>query len=114
MQQMVEAEASCPRCHFHGDTTKLKFQREVGCPTVSKNGYVCHKDKAAAEVKFAEHFHRRGRGGHGGWGGHGGRGHGGEQQKSTASRATSNYADSRSSWSQVAQHLNPPSALVYM
>ena len=50
----------------------------------SKNGYMCHKDKAAAEVittKVLEQFHRQGRGDRGGQGGrgdHGGRGCGGK------------------------------------
>ena len=50
IQQMVGAEASCPGCHFRGDAVKLKFHQEVDCPELSKNSYVCHKDKAATEV----------------------------------------------------------------
>ena len=54
-QQMVEAEASCPGCHFHGDAAKQEFHQEVGCPTLPKKSYVCHKDTSAAEVITALH-----------------------------------------------------------
>ena len=39
---MIREDKSCPGCHFNHpkDSPKLKFHQEVGCPALSKQGYL--------------------------------------------------------------------------
>ena len=54
---MIREDKSCLGCHFNhpGDSPKLKFHQEVGCPELAKHGYLCRKDVTAL-AKIMEKF----------------------------------------------------------
>ena len=58
---MICTDRSCPGCHFNkpNKSPRLKFHQEVGCPAITKHGYVCKKDVTEAAMiveRFNSHF----------------------------------------------------------
>ena len=57
---MIHDDNSCPGFHFNkpDDSLRLKFHQEVGCPALSKHGYICRKD-VTASATIVDQFNKK-------------------------------------------------------